>query len=261
MTNRKRIDGLRRHLVRTYTSLRYGVGIIGGALPLVLWLGGWIGDGEPLRGSMSAYYYSPAMRDVFVGALITVGVILYLYRGFSTVEDWALNLAGIFAVGVALVPTTPPGAPARALTWHGTFAVAFFICIAYVCIFRASDTLSLVRWTDRARRLRLAYRLLGYAMIVAPLLAAALAYLLRDGVHPNRVVFAVEAAGVWVFSAYWLYKSRELSETGAAEAALAGKLRRIEVPQAGQLGRLVQVEPDRIAVQDWSSLADLADGT
>ena len=85
---------LQRHMSGTYFSLRVGMGVLAAALPPLLWLGGRLGDGEPLRCSMSAYYYSATMRDTFVGTLVAVGVFLYLYKGFSRQENWALNLAG-----------------------------------------------------------------------------------------------------------------------------------------------------------------------
>jgi hypothetical protein len=251
-----RADKLQEHIAGTYATLRIGVGVLGAALPVVLWLGGRIGDSQSLRGSMSAYYYSPTMGDVFVGTLVAVGVILFLYKGFSAAEDWGLNLAGIFALGVALVPMDLTGSAARAVTWHGVFAVLFFACIAYICIFRASDTLSLIRDADRAKQLRLIYRLLGVSMIAAPLLAALLAFLLRSASGPSRMVFFVEAAGVWVFAGYWLVKSRELRETGASRLALQGKLNRIANPRRGQLGAVIQVEPDDLRVEDWNSVVD-----
>jgi hypothetical protein len=49
----------------TYHNLRLGVGVIGIAFPIVVWLGGMILDDEPLRSLMSAYYYSDAMRNTF----------------------------------------------------------------------------------------------------------------------------------------------------------------------------------------------------
>ncbi len=79
---------------------------------------------------MSVYYYS-RMGDVFVGALISIGLFLYLYKGFSTRENWALNVGGALAVSVALLPTSPiSGGHTSTSTLHGTFAVLFFLCIA-----------------------------------------------------------------------------------------------------------------------------------
>jgi len=248
-------DPLHRHVTHTYASLRTGIGVIGLGLPLALWIGGAIFDGEPLRGSMSAYYYSPAVGDLFVGALFAVGVFLYLYKGFSRAEDWSLNLAGLFAIGVAMAPTQPPGAPDRVFAWHGVFAVSFFACISYVCIFRASDTLSLIRDTSRARALRRLYRILGALMLAAPVGAVLLGRVIQNEGGPNVAVFLVEAAGVWVFGTYWLAKSRELARTDADRLAMEGKLRRAAAARSFQPGRLVQIEPDAFAMAEAAEMA------
>ena len=232
---------LQRHMARTYFALRVGIAVIGAALPVVLWLGGLIGETEPLLDSMSAYYYS-GMRDVFVGALIAIGVFLYLYQGFSTEENVALNVAGIMAVGVALFPTATTGAPrGTTATLHGAFAIVFFVAIAYVALTRASDTLSLVRDTERARRLRRVYRTLGALMAASPLIAVVLSFALRPGSPWRSIIFFVEAAGVWVFAAYWLAKSLELRETDAERLAVEGKLEPASSPgKAVAPGRLLQ---------------------
>ena len=57
-----------------------------------------------LLGSVSAYYYTPA-QAFFVGGLIGLGACMIALRGTNTVEDAALNLAGVFAAIVAIVPT------------------------------------------------------------------------------------------------------------------------------------------------------------
>jgi hypothetical protein len=98
--------------------------------------------------------------------------------------------------------------------------------------------------------------LLGAAIIIAPLVAALLAFLLRGASQPSRVVFFLEASGVWVFALYWLIKSRELGETGAARLALEGKLHRIVTAKPSQPGLVVQVEPDTLRVDDWNSVVD-----
>jgi hypothetical protein len=56
-----------------------------------------------LLGSVSAYYYTPA-QAVFVGGLIGLGACMIALKG-KTAEDVALNLGGVFAVVVAIVPT------------------------------------------------------------------------------------------------------------------------------------------------------------
>ena len=58
--------------------------------------------------SISAYWYTPA-RGVLVGALIAIGTCLICLKGDTEVQDLLLNLAGICAPVVALVPTPDPG--------------------------------------------------------------------------------------------------------------------------------------------------------
>jgi hypothetical protein len=57
-----------------------------------------------LLGSVSAYYYTPA-QAFFVGGLIGLGACMIALRGTNVVEDAALNLGGVFAAIVAIVPT------------------------------------------------------------------------------------------------------------------------------------------------------------
>ncbi|GAA1125098.1 hypothetical protein GCM10009630_23730 [Kribbella jejuensis] len=61
-----------------------------------------------LQTSISAYYYTP-VRAIFVGALITIGVCMVVLKGNTETEDILLNVAGILAPGVALVPTPRQG--------------------------------------------------------------------------------------------------------------------------------------------------------
>jgi hypothetical protein len=58
--------------------------------------------------SISAYYYTPA-RAVFVGALMAIGLSLVVIKGSTPWEDVFLNVAGMLAPVVALVPIGNPG--------------------------------------------------------------------------------------------------------------------------------------------------------
>jgi hypothetical protein len=57
-----------------------------------------------LLGSVSAYYYTPA-QAIFVGALVGLGACMIALKGTTPVEDVFLNLGGVFAAVVAIVPT------------------------------------------------------------------------------------------------------------------------------------------------------------
>jgi hypothetical protein len=56
-----------------------------------------------LLGSVSGYYYTPA-QALFVGGLIGLGACMIALKG-PPVEDVFLNLGGVFAAVVAIVPT------------------------------------------------------------------------------------------------------------------------------------------------------------
>ncbi len=61
-------------------------------------------DRHCFQSSISDYYYTPA-QAVFVGSLMAIGVCLIALKGQSGGEDVLLNLAGMMAPVVALVPT------------------------------------------------------------------------------------------------------------------------------------------------------------
>lgn len=200
---------LYEHISATYRLLRLGLAAVAVALPVLL----WIGTGQP-RPSISDYYHAGGwMRDPFVGSLSAIGVFLVLYKGYSSREDVALDLAGVAAVVVALVPTDRREVPgvrvelAASGLVHMVAAVCFFLLIAYVCVFRSGDTLALMD-EERRRGFRRGYRLLGAAMLAAPAAAWAVRYLPGAAAYPY--VFFAELAGVLVFAAFWIVKSREI---------------------------------------------------
>src|SRR5258705_12152572 len=62
-------------------------------------------QGFHLLGSVSAYYYTPA-QAIFVGALIGIATCMIALKGTTAAEDVFLNLGGMFAAVVAMVPTS-----------------------------------------------------------------------------------------------------------------------------------------------------------
>ena len=93
---------------KSYLGIRFVIGSIGMALPILLVLvdAAFLAAEAEVRGSMSAYYHSPA-RDLFVGGLVAVGVILfsYLWWRWDTWDFWLSALAGLAVIGVAAFPT------------------------------------------------------------------------------------------------------------------------------------------------------------
>jgi hypothetical protein len=96
-----------KYAIKTWRYLRLAmVALVAGLAFSVLYE---VVDSGGFLTSISAYYYTPA-RGYFVGALVAIGVCLYCLEGSTELEDATLNLAGMLAPVVGLVPTTsrPP---------------------------------------------------------------------------------------------------------------------------------------------------------
>lgn len=221
----------------SYSVMRSGIGVLGLAFPLVIVIGGGL---DNLQGSLSAYYhFSPldparygagTMRDLFVGMLCAIGAFLFFYRGHSLQEDVALNIAGISAVLVAFFPMDwPPDSAAAGSTSagiHSVCATIFFVMVAYVCVFRARDTLCLMGDAGRRRKFERLYLVLGILMVSTPA-AVALLRQISAVVPIGYTTLLIEIAGVLVFASFWLVKSIEIRSS--VRARLDGRPEMIPV--------------------------------
>ncbi len=89
---------------KTYRYLRVAVVAMAVLLGVSVGIEIVFGPRGGILDSISAYYYTP-VRGVFVGALLAVGLGLVAIKGREGPEDVMLNLAGMLAPLVALVPT------------------------------------------------------------------------------------------------------------------------------------------------------------
>lgn len=94
---------------KTYRYVR--IGMVGAVVLLaasVLLEHRRVGPRDCWQTSISAYYFTP-VRAIFVGVLMAVGLSLIVIKGSTEPEDLCLNLAGMLAPVVALVPTSDDG--------------------------------------------------------------------------------------------------------------------------------------------------------
>jgi hypothetical protein len=91
---------------KTYRYLRLGI------VAMVVFLASSLtieaSKANCLQTSISAYYYTP-VRSVFVGTMIAIGLCLIVIKGSTWFEDLFLNIAGMLAPVVAIVPTSEAG--------------------------------------------------------------------------------------------------------------------------------------------------------
>ena len=84
--------------------------------------------------------------------------------------------------------------------------------IAYVCFYCAADTLYLIEDAARRQKFSKTYKILGFGMLISPLIALIFTLIIQQF---KSYTFVAEATGVWIFGSYWFIKSRELSITEA----------------------------------------------
>ncbi len=223
-----------REVVRSYYRVRQALGYMGLVLPLLLILAGEIGDAR-IEPSFSDFFHTVS-RDIFVGVMFAMGIFLLTYEGYdrqpgeSLSDNWLSSIAGIAAFGVALFPNESPTGQVATLsqkllgvggspTFHYAFALLFFYCMAHFCLFKFAKT------TDPARR-RI-YRACGWTIAASCVALFVASYLKIEGppgvstfVVDHRLVFWIEAVGVWAFALSWLVK-------GHAEMAVIDGVRKI----------------------------------
>lgn len=193
----ERKPGHDRGLEQSFLIQRRGMSILAAAFPVIFLVSSFVLHRTDFQPSISAYYWThDTERNLFVGVLWAVGVFLVLYKGYTQLEDWVLNVAGVCAVGISLFPKPHEGQG----TWlHYVFAGLFFACIFYVCIFMSRNSLKDMPDKERAERFRRAYYGCGAVMVGSIGFA-----FVKGG------IFWLEALGVWSFAAFWYIKTREL---------------------------------------------------
>lgn len=108
---RKRLDDPDRstiNSIKTYRYLRLATPCLVLLLFTAIGIEWWAVGRGCMQQSISSYYYTPA-QGVFVGALVAIGAALVVIKGNTEAEDALLNVAGMAAPVVALVPTARVG--------------------------------------------------------------------------------------------------------------------------------------------------------
>lgn len=193
--------------VISYLGLRKAVGIIGIALPFVLVLGNILLWDGGFASSISAYYYTE-MRDIFVGSLCAIGIFLMSYRGPERQDDIAGDLACVFALCVALFPTTADGQPTSLSgVLHLASAAGLFLTLAFFCLKLFPKTKPGSTPTASKRRRQQVYIACGWIILACIALIVFAANLPGDSaVKRMNPVLWLESLAVFAFGWSWLVK-------------------------------------------------------
>jgi hypothetical protein len=193
-------------VVVSYLTLRRVIGVLGVALPVVVALWGFaICHCHALQPSISDYY-ALRTRDAFVGILFTIGWFLFTYHGYDRRDDIAGNVAGVFALGVALFPNS---GSATERNIHFASAVAMFLTLAYFSLFLF--TKSAGNPTPQKLQRNRVYRACGIIMLVCiALIGLTYSALLSSVTSSLKPVFWLESVALWAFGFSWFVKGETL---------------------------------------------------
>lgn len=197
--------GYRGELV-SYVTLRRIVGILGVSLPVVLALWGFALCGCARIQPSISDYYALRTRDALVGILFTIGWFLYTYRGYERQDNVAGNLAGAFALGVALFPNSGSTTERQV---HFACATGLFLVLAYFALFLFTKSASAM--TPQKRIRNAIYRLCGVTMLgCIAAIGVYYAALVNTPLSALQPVFWLESLALWSFGVSWFVKGETL---------------------------------------------------
>jgi hypothetical protein len=141
--------------------------------------------------SVSAYYYTPA-QPVFVGALIALGAAMVALRGTTATEDVTLNIGGLAAIVVAIVPTS------RGEDHEAALRACAESDAAQAAADPADPACPTLRALEEATRANVENSFLALLVVVALALVAGFLFLRRDD---GRRPAAEQRTGNWALIA------------------------------------------------------------
>ncbi len=231
----------------SYLALRRVLGVLGIALPFLLALWGFaLADRFEIQGSLSAYYgfkpfscadaasvastcpnltsvaadlpsaganLSLRTRDILIGVLFAIAWFLFTYKGYERRDDVAGYLGCLFALGVALFPSS--GAVWEKAV-HFTSAFGLFVVLSVFCLLFTKSNKSPDEWKPQKRVRNRIYWVCAWVIWVCLGLAILYLLFLQDatlgGFKLSEVnpVFWLESFMIWAFAISWFIKGEAL---------------------------------------------------
>lgn len=192
----------------SYYALRILIGATGILLPSLLIIGNLIANSTlQIEFSVSDYYDNSTAGDILVGVLFVLGFFLMTYKGYDKVDSRAANLGCVFALGVALFPTTSTNHVVYIM--HFVFAVLLFSVFIFFSIYLFRKTGPGRRTKQKDNRNRV-YLTCGIIMILC---IAAIALSMIFFVPASRsyhLVFWFESLALMAFGFSWITKAEFL---------------------------------------------------
>ena len=157
------------------------------------------------------------MGDVFAGILFAIALFLFSYKGYNRWDDLAGDLACLFALGVAILPTTP-GIHLLNVNpiigkLHLVFATLFFLVLIYFSLFLFTKRDPDKPLSTQKRKRNRIYRGCGFTMLACILLIAVYYLFLKPGypgLENSNPVFWLESLALLAFGISWFTKGQAI---------------------------------------------------
>lgn len=200
--------------ISAYTLL-FMMGLLGIFLPLILFIGTQFSSCDLMQNSISDYYYTN-MGDVFVGVLVSIGLMFLCYNGYDDRDAISARIAGIAVIGVALFPTSNDGVCGFAnhanfgdiSTVHFTCAAIFFLTLAYMSYFLFTKSTSEPSKKQTLRNQ--IFRSCGIVIFCCILFLLLYFFItpLKEFLNYAKPVFVAETIALIAFGLSWIIKSK-----------------------------------------------------
>ncbi|MEJ7830618.1 MAG: hypothetical protein WKF91_20580 [Segetibacter sp.] len=196
-------------LIISYLTLRKWVGFLGILLVPILIFGSFIFDANVIQVSISAYYHT-SMRDVFVGILSAISMFLFSYNGYERQDAIASKSAGLFALCIAFLPTSPVNDKTDITSiLHYITAAIFFAILSYMSIFLFTKTRG--DMTREKKKRNKIYRACGVIMAVSVIgIPIVKIPAISDYIALLEPVLVLETLALFSFGFSWLIKGEFL---------------------------------------------------
>lgn len=202
----------------SYRTLRQMLGILGIAMPILVWAGSQLAGPTELKGSISAYWFTNS-RDIFVGILVAYAVFLISYRAYARIDNQITNGAGVLALIIAFFPALAEGDSASPWLFalldsastsmiHYISAATFFVALSVISFFLFTRSGS-KKPSRRKLQRNVVYRACGLVIFLSIAcigIFMALPDETRLALAPWHPVFMLESLALTAFGISWLLK-------------------------------------------------------
>jgi hypothetical protein len=212
--------------VISYSTLRRAVGILGMALPVVLFFGFILNNKYCVLPPSISHYYYTYLGSYFTGTLCAVSLFLFSYRGPQSADRRTALIASACALGVVFFPTNPCSDCCNTCILvelngnhfrnflHFSFATVLFSCFAYFSYFLFTRTNAVKAPSPEKLKRNQIYRFCAWIIIICIVLIPvfALTPVQRlPWVREFRLwTFLFEAIALFAFGFSWLVKGNTI---------------------------------------------------